>query len=178
MTKTITRQQVAGSEGEAFVRKRANAMGFLYTPYNPPEAGIDGFLEIRDPATGAMSGRFVAVQVKTTDDGAYTAETDHGFEYLMDAKDVEYWRGSNIPVVVVIVHLRRNEAWWKSVDDGEGTGERRLRIDKAKDRFDASARDAIAGLCVAKSGLRRPLALQDRKGRPRRATGTRRAASG
>src|ERR1700730_3281718 len=96
-SKIMTRQQLAGSEGEAFVRKRANAMGFLYTPYNPPEAGIDGFLEIRDPVTGAVSGRFVAAQVKTTDDGIYTAETDQSFEYLMDAKDAEYWRGSNIP---------------------------------------------------------------------------------
>ena len=152
MTKTITRQQVAGSEGEAFVRQRANAMGFLYTPYNPPEAGIDGFLEIRDPVTGAMSGRFVAVQVKTTDDAGYTAESDQGFEYLMDGKDVEYWAGSNIPVVVVLVRLGRNEAYWKSVDTGEGSGARRLRIDKAKDRFDAGARDALADLCVSKGG--------------------------
>ena len=90
-------------------------MGFLYTPYNPPEAGIDGFLEIRDPATGAVSGRFVAVQVKTTDDGRSAAETEQSFEYLMDAKDVEYWCGSNIPVILVLVHLGRNEAWWGGV---------------------------------------------------------------
>ncbi len=151
-SKIMTRQQLAGSEGESLVRKRANAMGFLYAPYNPPEAGIDGFLEIRDPVTGAVSGRFVAAQVKTTDDGIYTAETDQGFEYLMDTRDVEYWRGSNIPVIVVLVHLGRNEAWWKSVDTGTGTGERRLRIDKTRDRFDKAARDAIAELCVAKSG--------------------------
>lgn len=152
MTKTITRQQLAGSEGEAFVRQRANAIGFLYTPYNPPEAGIDGFLEIRDPTTGAVSGRFVAAQVKTKDDGTYTAETDQGFEYLMDSRDLDYWRGSNIPVVVILVHLSRNEAYWKSVDAGQGTGARRLMIDKAKDRFDAGARDAIADLCVSKGG--------------------------
>jgi hypothetical protein len=33
MTKTITRQQIAGSQGEAFVRERAHDMGFLFNPY-------------------------------------------------------------------------------------------------------------------------------------------------
>jgi hypothetical protein len=41
---------------------------------------------------------------------------------------------------------------WKSVDAGEGTGARRLRIEKSKDQFDESARDAIAALCVSKGG--------------------------
>src|SRR5260370_3530539 len=127
-------------------------MGFLFSPYGHPEAGIDGLLELRDPLSGEMSGQLVAVQVKTTDDGIYTAETDSSFEYLMDAKDVEYWRGSNLPVIVVLVRLGRREAYWKSVQAGEGTGTRRLRIDKASDRFDENAREAIAALCVSKGG--------------------------
>jgi hypothetical protein len=57
MTKTITRQQLLGSQGEAFVKERANAMGFLFSPYGQPEAGIDGLLELRDPTTGAVGGR-------------------------------------------------------------------------------------------------------------------------
>ncbi len=152
MVKTITRQQLAGSQGEAFVRERANAMGFLFSPYGQPEAGIDGLLELRDPVKGEVSGRLVAVQVKTTDDGAYTAESDTGFDYLMDGRDVDYWRGSNLPVIVVLVHLGRREAYWKSVEAGQGSGARRLRVDKATDKFDLSARDSIAELCVAKSG--------------------------
>lgn len=152
MAKTITRQQLAGSQGEAFVRERANAMGFLFTPYGQPEAGIDGLLELRDPESGAMTGQLVAAQVKATDDGNYTAETDAGFEYLMDTRDVEYWHSGNLPVIVVLVHLGRREAYWKSADAGTGDGKRRLRIDKAKDRFDDSAREAIAALCVSKGG--------------------------
>jgi hypothetical protein len=153
MTKTITRQQLAGSQGEAFVKERANAMGFLFNPYGQPEAGIDGLLELRDPKTGAVSGRLVAVQVKTTDDGTYTADDGQQFEHLMDEKDVEYWRGCNVPVIVVLLHLGRREAFWKGVDMGQGPGSRRLRIDRGKDRFDESARDSIADLCVAKSGF-------------------------
>jgi hypothetical protein len=151
MAKKLTRQQIAGSQGEAFVKERANAMGFLYSPYGPPEAGYDGLLELRDPGTGAPSGRLIAVQVKTTDGGEYTADDGEMFQYLMDAEDVAYWREGNLPVILVLVHLGRREAFWKSVDDGRGPGQRRLHITRSSDRFDETARDALAALCVAKS---------------------------
>lgn len=148
--KTITRQQVAGSQGEAFVRERANAMGLLYSPYGTPEAGIDGLIEIRDPASGVVSGQIVAVQVKTTDDGGYTAETGTSFEYLMDQRDVEYWRGSNVPVILVVVRLNSREAYWKDTSTGTGSGDRRLCFSKTDDLFNETARDKIAALCVSK----------------------------
>lgn len=152
MTKTITRQQIAGSQGEAFVRERAHDMGFLFNPYGQPEAGIDGLLELRDPDTGEVKGQLLAVQVKTRDDGTYTAETETTFEYLLDPRDVEYWRQGNLPTIIVLVHLGRKEAYWKNVDAGTGPGTRRLLFDKAKDRFDKDARNAIAALCVSKGG--------------------------
>jgi Domain of unknown function (DUF4365) len=46
-------------------------MGFLFNTYGQPEAGIDGLLELRDPLTGIVSGRLIAIQVKTTDDGLH-----------------------------------------------------------------------------------------------------------
>ena len=57
MTKTITNAQMIGSQGESFVSERANAMGFLFTRHGPLEAGIDGFLEIRDPKSGTPMGQ-------------------------------------------------------------------------------------------------------------------------
>ena len=153
MAKIITNQQIIGAQGEAVVSERANAMGFMFSRYGPLEAGMDGLLEIRDPITGAASGRLVAVQVKTTNADSYTAETESGFEYLMDDADVAYWKGCNLPVIVVLVRLERNQAYWKSAEKGEGVAGRRLRIDKNRDVFDVRARDAIADLCVAKSGF-------------------------
>lgn len=153
MVKTITDPQIIGSRGEAFVSERANSMGFMYSRYGPLEAGIDGLLEIRDTKTGTATGRLVATQVKTTETGSYTAESDSGFEYLMTEEDVVYWRGCNLPVIVILVHLERGEAYWKSVDAAEGPANRRLCIDKNADNFDAAARDAIADLCIAKSGF-------------------------
>ena len=152
MPKIITNPQIIGQQGEAFVSTRANAMGLMFSRYGPLEAGMDGLLEIRDAVTGAASGRLVAVRVKTRNTGSYTGETESAFEYLMDGTDVIYWTGCNLPVIVVLVHLEREQAYWKSVDAGEGPSGRRLRIDTSKDIFEARSRDAIVDLCVAKSG--------------------------
>lgn len=152
MAKTITNAQKIGSQGESFVAERADAMGFMFTAYGRVEAGIDGVLEIRDPQSGTATGQLVAVQVKTKARGAYTAETEAGFEYLMDEDDVTYWRGSNLPVVVVFVRLEGRTAYWKSVSEGRGSGGRRLRINKATDAFDETACDNLAALCVEKGG--------------------------
>jgi hypothetical protein len=59
----------------------------------------------------------------------------------MEATDVEFWRGCNLPVIIVLVHLETREAYWQSVDTGGGPSSRR------------TARDTIADLCVAKSGF-------------------------
>jgi hypothetical protein len=81
-SKTITQAQITGEHGVALVKDRVHAMGFLFTPYGPVEAGIDALIEIRDSTTGHVGGRFVAVQIKTRDDRAYDAETNAGFDYL------------------------------------------------------------------------------------------------
>ena len=153
MTKTITDSQIIGAQGESFVSERAHAMGFMFSRYGPVEAGIDGFLEIRDPETNVAKGQLVAVQVKTKASGSYTAETESGFEYLMDTNDVAYWKGCNLPVIIVLVHLGQRSAFWKNVDAGEGSDNRRLHIDKSKDVFDVDARDRIINLCVNKGGF-------------------------
>lgn len=149
-SKVITQAQLAGDQGEAFIHERTAAMGFLFKPYGQPEAGIDGILEIRDPVTGQVSGQLMAVQVKTTQHGGYSNETASGFDYLMDARDVEYWRGSNLPVILVVLNLAKREAYWKDARSGEGPDRRRLKFTKATDAFDTGARDAIAELCVSK----------------------------
>jgi hypothetical protein len=148
MTKTITKNQIVGAQGEMRVSERANAMGFLYSGYGRVEAGLDGLLEVRDPVTGSASGRLVAVQVKTTQSGSFLSETDKQFEYLCGEADAEYWRGSNLPVILVFVRVDSEEMYWRPVpDDG-----RRVIVDKTAHRFDVSAREAIAELTVDKAG--------------------------
>lgn len=152
--KTISQAQIIGEQGAALVKARAHAMGMLFTPYGPVEAGIDGLIEVRDPETGQVGGRLVAVQIKTRKDRSYTAETNDGFEYLCEPGDVAYWQQSNLPIIIILVRLSDNSLYWKPAPGGGAVNDRetrRLRISKMDDRFDASAADAIAQLAVGQA---------------------------
>ena len=80
-------------------------LGHVFEGRGRLETGIDGTIEFRDPATGRMLGKTVAVQVKTTANGAYSREDKTGFEYLLRTADLEYWRNTNLPVVIIVIRL-------------------------------------------------------------------------
>src|SRR3954471_6213527 len=85
-------------------------------------------IEIRDPATGETAGKHIGAQVKTREAHAYTVETDADIKYVLDADDLEYWRGSNVPVIIILVRLSDNTMFWKHVDTGMTTEPRRPRL--------------------------------------------------
>ena len=149
--KTITQAQITGEHGVALVKDRVHALGFLFTPYGPVEAGIDALIEIRDSTTGQVGGRFIAVQIKTRDDRPYDAETDTGFEYLCKPEDVKYWQQASVPVIVVLVRLSDRSVYWKPVPrqgPAYDPDTRRLRINKTADTLDHQAREVIMQLAV------------------------------
>jgi hypothetical protein len=140
-----------GFQGEQLVSARAGAMGFAFHVLNRLETGIDGMMELRDPNTHAMLGKWVGVQVKTTEAAKYAAESDTKFEYLLDPKDLAYWRQSNLPVIIVLVRLSDHTMYWQRVDAGRITEPRRLDIDKKSDAFSQDAADAVAALTIEKN---------------------------
>src|SRR5258707_4635063 len=152
--KKLTQNQLTGQRGELQVADRSLAMGFAFDGRNRLETGIDGFLELRNPQIWQTLARWIGAQVKTTDGGVYVHEDDNGFEYLLKPDDLAYWRGSNIPVIIVLVRLSDNSMYWKPVDAGSAAEPRRLGFDKAQDRFDKTAADRIAALCIARDRLR------------------------
>lgn len=114
--KRITRQQIFGETAVQFIGQRFLAMGFPWHPTNAPlEAGIDGFIEIRDVQSGEATNAWIAVQSK----GRTTLEreTDSSFEFTCTPRDLDYWRRGNMPVLLVVSRPERNEAWWVSVKD-------------------------------------------------------------
>src|SRR3954471_19584037 len=102
MTKRITDSQILGELGETAIKKLVLEMQFIYDLRGRLEAGTDGIIELRDPKTGAPLGKLLGVQVKSTEGGAYTRESDRSFEYLLKPVDLKYWRTSNVPVIVVL----------------------------------------------------------------------------
>jgi len=148
MDKRITDNQLLGELGETAVKKLVLEMHFIYDPRGRLEAGTDGIIELRDPKTGAPLGKFLGVQVKSTERGRYIRETDHGFEYLLKPVDLKYWRSTNLPVIIVVWRQSDESAYWKDVTDCVKGEERRLKFDKAADIFDARCADRIGALTI------------------------------
>lgn len=149
--KYLAQNVLDGHQGEQLTAARCTAMGFAFHALNRLETGIDGMMELRDPQTQAMLGKWVGVQVKTTRAGSYTAEDDRSFEYLLNPSDLAYWSQSSIPVIIVLVRLDDSTMFWKPVELGRLDEPRRLDFDKAQDVFGPSAADAIAGLTIEKN---------------------------
>jgi hypothetical protein len=148
MSKRITDSQILGELGETAVKKIVLEMRFIYDPRGRLEAGTDGIIELRDPHSGAPLGKLLGVQVKSTKGGKYIRETDRSFEYLLKPDDLEYWRTTNIPVILVMWRESDGSAYWKEVTDCVRGEERRLRLDKETDVFDARCADSVGALMI------------------------------
>jgi hypothetical protein len=148
MTKRITDSQILGELGETAIKKLVLEMHFIYDPRGRLEAGTDGIIELRDPKSGAPLGKLLGVQVKATESGQYIRETDRSFEYLLKPDDLKYWRGSNIPVIIVVWRQSDGTAYWKDVTDCVKGEERRLKFDKDADTFDTHCADRIGALTI------------------------------
>lgn len=148
MGKRITPSQHLGELGEASIKKLALEMGFIYEQRGRLEAGIDGIIELRDPVSGKPLGRLLGVQVKATASGRYIRETEGSFEYSMRRDDLDYWRLTNIPVIIVLWRQSDNSAYWKHVTGPPSASEQRLHFDKNKDKFDHQAGDLLGALTI------------------------------
>jgi hypothetical protein len=153
MSKKVTDNQLNGELGEALVKARIPKLGHVFEGRGRLETGIDGTIEFRDPQTRAMTGKLVAVQVKTTTGGKYIKETDQGFEYLVRSADIEFWKQSSLPVIIVLHRCSDDSFYWKAVLSGEPGEERRLVFDKTADQLDHAAMDRLAALAVERGRL-------------------------
>jgi hypothetical protein len=148
VAKRITNEQILGEQGVALIKSRALEMGFPWHPSNASvEAGIDGWIELRDKNTGEVANCWLAVQSRAR---SKLAETDQTVSYTCTQKDVEYWMTGSAPVVLVVSRPANDEAWWVSIkdhfEDRDFRTDRRITFDKVKDAFDESAADALKAL--------------------------------
>jgi hypothetical protein len=75
-----------------------------------------------------------------------------GFTYLVSSDDLEYWRPSNLPVILVLYRQSDSTFSWKQVDP-RTSEERRLHFDKTVDVLDSNAVERLAALTVPKAGF-------------------------
>lgn len=132
--------ELSGQKGINLIEEVVLDMGFLWHPPGPFDAGIDGRIELRDTRTKEPLNRHLGVQSKART--RFTAENEHGFEFLCEAADIDYWMRSDCPVLLVCSHPATREPWFVCVTDWfadtERRAARRVVFDKRADRFDAS----------------------------------------
>lgn len=155
--KKITDAQMIGQKGVNLIERIVLGMGFTWTPTGNLEAGIDGYIEIRDAVTSEVTNFVLQVQSKATE-SPFTAETEDGFEYLCEERDINYWIQGNAPVILVRSRPGTDEAYWVSVKgyfkDPAVRKTRKIRFDKRRDRFCPECKAALVGLAApADSGF-------------------------
>ena len=147
--KKIREQSITGQKGVNLIERRALALGFLWHPTSGLEAGIDGWIELRDPSTGEMVGGQILVQSKATE-AEFQGETDSSLEYLCGESDLNYWLSGSAPVALVYSRPSTDEAYWVAIKDYFRDPSRRktrkIHFDKRRDRFDESARASLLGI--------------------------------
>ncbi len=150
--KKISHRDMIGQAGVNLIATTVNRMGFLWHPTGL-EAGIDGLIEVRDPATGEVTNSILQVQSRATEQ-AFQGETDKGFDYYCDARDLDYWLAGNAPVILVRSRPATGEAYWVSLKDYFHTPavrkKRKIHFDKSKDRFEENCANRLAALAIPK----------------------------
>ena len=104
-------------------------MGFQFDGRSRLEAGVDGIAEVMDK--GKPLARMIAVQVKATETSRYSSEDEAGFTYLLRPDDLAYWRGSNLPGILVLYRKSDETYFWKEVGIDPKGEDRRLGLPPA-----------------------------------------------
>ena len=98
--KTIRDGQLLGELGVNLVQSLILKMGFTWHPSNQSvEAGIDGWVELRDASTGAVTNSWIAIQSKAR---SRLAEDATSIRFPCSTDDVEYWMQGSAPVILVV----------------------------------------------------------------------------
>jgi tetratricopeptide (TPR) repeat protein len=136
--KIISDAQHDGDLGEAVARVLIKKMGHEFHPTGRNEAGIDGFIELRDGTSGEVNAQIISCQVKSGKSILFD-QTESEFAWRAAPGDLTYWENSNAPVIVVIIDEAAEEGWWRAVDeafpDEDARASRVIRFNKTRDQL-------------------------------------------
>ncbi len=157
--KKLTDEQLLGERGISLISLAVSNMGYVWRPTSQHDTGIDGEIEIRDAASGIVSGLSLKVQSKALSN--FEGETEEGFFYLAKQRDVDYWQQHNVPVILIVSKPRTNEVYWLPVRDASGqVRERKFHFVKNRDRLDSNAAVGLAELVRTQAHGTRGIAMR------------------
>lgn len=105
-----------GDLGVTFVRSIVeNKFEWMFRPTHlEDDFGIDGYFDIigRD---NSVTGKYLGVQIKT---GAsyFLSKTNGGWKFAGENKHLNYFLNSNFPVLIILVDLSLQKAFWVEFD--------------------------------------------------------------
>ncbi|MCC6910343.1 MAG: DUF4365 domain-containing protein [Phycisphaerales bacterium] len=142
MPKFLRRSAIKGQYGVSVVERLVLRMGYKWIGGNAAlDTGIDGEIEISDPETQQAKNLILRVQVKTRSE--LDADSSDSFRFTCSQDDLDYWMQGNAPVILVIVKIPEDEAWWISITDYFKDLSRRqtrqIVFQKGRDRLDQRA---------------------------------------
>jgi hypothetical protein len=153
MSKRIGQSDIIGEQGIAHIRRMVLDMGYVFYETGGVEAGIDGYIELRDQSTGEVGNLILQVQGKATERDRLPAETADSFEWPCTEADIAYWLHGTAPVLLIVVQTKINRAYWKSIKeyfhDAKAVQSRRVIFDKRTDIFDRSAKAALSTIAAS-----------------------------
>lgn len=151
--KKISQASLIGQKGVNLIEKIVLDMGLLWHPSQVFDAGIDGVIEVRDSITGEVTNSIIQVQSKATTK-EFQAETEYGFDYTCDERDLDYWLRGNAPVILVVSRPDTDEAYWISIKDyfatSDRTRSRKIHFDKRLNRFNSDCKAELISLALPK----------------------------
>jgi Domain of unknown function (DUF4365) len=151
--KKIGRSDIIGQRGMAHIESVVLSMGYMFYATGGVEAGIDGFIELRDVETGEVGNLLLQLQGKATEKERLAGETETSFEFPVSDADIGYWTQGTAPVLFVVVHLKSGKAYWKSVkdwfSDPDRLSARKIVFDKAEDEFALGAKPAVTSIALS-----------------------------
>lgn len=157
--KKVSKSVQIGATGTALIGLRVSSMGHVWHERHI-DAGIDGAIELRDPATGEVSNSHLLVQSKAQD-ALFAGETDERFHFLCDERDLDYWMKATEPVLLICSHPKDEEAWWVHVNsyfaDPARRADRRVDFNKATMALEGDLTDRLFAIADPQGRAHTPM---------------------
>lgn len=155
--KKVTPQSIIGQQGASLVEHIILSMKYIWRPILIFDVGVDGEIEICDPASGEAMNATIRVQIKATTK-PFHAETADSFEYYCEQKDLDYWLRGNASMILIVCRPDTNEAYWVSIKDYFSElavlKSRKIHFNKNRNRFDINCAEQLKELSLPKdSGI-------------------------
>jgi hypothetical protein len=151
--KIPSKEGMLGQQGVTLIQKIVGEMKCLWAPGAPNEVGLDGTIELCDPTTGRALSKILGVQSKAVTN--FLNDNADAFDFRIERRDLDYWKGGNIPVLLVVSKPDTEEVYWVAVNEyfskPENRDTLRVRFNKRVCRFTRESIHQLLDLGVHRS---------------------------